>query len=66
MKSENIITKIESIETQLGILKGIVGKKTAGKKPIKIGLVQMKGILKGRGKFSEEDIGNVLIQYGSF
>lgn len=54
MGARNLAIKITSIETQLELLKNSVGKKKRNNKSY--GLCFLKGILKGRGKFTEEEI----------
>ncbi len=64
LKSTSIVTQIDSIESQLEVLKGMVGRdKPHHRKSSKSGLIHMKGILKNKGKFTESDIENVLIRY---
>ena len=63
LKSTIIVTQIESIESQLEVLKGLVGRDSPHRKSSKSGLVQMKGILKHKGKFSQDEIESALIRY---
>ncbi len=60
MGARNLAIKITSIETQLELLKNTVGKK---KKNKNLGLCFLKGILKGRGKFTEEEIQSVKAKF---
>jgi hypothetical protein len=56
MNERNLTIKISSIQTQLELLKNTLKKK---KKKKKFGLWSLKGILKGEGKFTEEEIETV-------
>jgi hypothetical protein len=56
MNERNLTIKISSIQTQLELLKNTLKKK---KKKKKFGLWSLKGILKGEGKFAEEEIETV-------
>jgi hypothetical protein len=54
MVERNLALKITSIETQLELLKNTLEKKGKNKK--RPGLCYLEGILKGKGKFTEEEI----------
>lgn len=55
MVNKHIAAKFASIEHQLEILKASIEKKKASFKKGK-GLKELKGILKGKGTFSEKEI----------
>ncbi len=61
MSEKNLAIKIASIETQIELLKNTVEKKRKNDKIL--GLCSLKGILKGKGKFTEEEIEAVKAKY---
>ena len=62
MANKHIAVKFASIESQLEILKAsIKGKKTSSRKGK--GLRGLKGILKGKSRFSEEEIESVKAKF---
>ncbi len=62
MVNKHIATKFASIESQLEILKASIDKKKVSLRKGK-GLRGLKGILKGKGRFTEEEIEAVKVKF---
>ena len=64
--SSLISLKIEALQNQLELLKSEIEKSEKTDKKSSGSMKKLKGILKGKGNFSEEDFESVKISYKDF
>ena len=64
--SSLISLKIEALQNQLELLKSEIEKSEKPDKKSAGGMKKLKGILKGKGNFSEDDINSARIIHGHY